>query len=186
MHGLWASALRLVTKKNWSGNEVQMRSGDPGPDRPLTCCARARTCLFRHKKRASGACRPSKDGPGMRQALATKGSRFHSYPPRAWNLLSGVRREGPSTHSAARMPICSSSISAGHRRAVPRPVRSEISLPLRDSSPRRECHLYFAQGCLLYIALTSNVGARLKCHPACKVEMTPPLGSGATTHMRRD
>src|SRR6516162_72155 len=30
----WAFAHRLGMARSWSGNEVRMRSGDPGPDRP--------------------------------------------------------------------------------------------------------------------------------------------------------
>ena len=29
--------------ESWSGNEVRMRSGDPGPDRPLAVFTKART-----------------------------------------------------------------------------------------------------------------------------------------------
>ena len=34
MRRLWTCAYRLSSGESWSGNEVRMRSGDPGPDRP--------------------------------------------------------------------------------------------------------------------------------------------------------
>src|SRR5215472_3171697 len=40
MRGFPTSSWRLSRKESWSGNEVRMRSGNPGPDRPRPGTAR--------------------------------------------------------------------------------------------------------------------------------------------------
>ena len=52
--------------KSWSGNEVRMRSGDPGPDRPWRMLRVGPDLLFARKKHASSGRRLSKVRPGMR------------------------------------------------------------------------------------------------------------------------